>query len=316
MPSKKSKKSKTYQPKMVDGKLNPRYVDLLDVDEPISGQEWYCASFVSPESIIKNKQLFKFEEFVKQWDINKSMLKFLDFLHYVCYSNNIDFDTWREKYMDFVREEKKTIYTSEIEGDFKTFIENNDEKLEEKYHKQNGFQTSINALKIRGSFGTEDECKLRCKMLQEIDVNHDIFIGPVGKWIPLNPSAYKTGDVHYMEEELNQLFFEKNKNDTAAKQEFEKYVRSKKEQAMEENKRNSEKYGVKLTQTMNEFGNLVSIKNTNTQENALDMNNLSVESIRNELFEGDDVIMEKKTDNGLSRLPESTRQQMLQKEES
>ena len=310
----KSKKVKPYEPKMVDGELNPKYVDLLDEDKPISGQHYYCASFVTPENIIKDKQMFKFEEFLKQWDINKSMLKFLDFLHFVCYTNNIDFDVWREKYMEFVKEEKQTIYKSEVEGDFKTYIENNDENLEEKYKKKHGFQTSVRGLKIRGSFDSEEECKLRCKMLQKLDPNHDIFVGMVGKWTPLDPVAYKTGKVEYMEEELNRLFYEKNKNDQSAKQEFEKYVKDKKVNAIEENKRNAEKYGVKLTQTIDENGNLVSIKNTNTQEKSLDVENVTEEMIRNELFEGENVIMEKKTDNGLSRLPESTRQQMKEEQ--
>ena len=50
-------------------------------------------------------------------------------------------------------------------------------------------------------------------MLREIDPNHDIMVGPVGMWMPWDPEAYKTGRVEYMEEELNQLMSEKNKNE-------------------------------------------------------------------------------------------------------
>ena len=50
------------------------------------------------------------------------------------------------------------------------------------------------------------------------------YVGPVGMWMPWEPEAYKTGRVEYLEDELNQLMSEKNKNEKAAKQEFEKRV--------------------------------------------------------------------------------------------
>ena len=54
-------------------------------------------------------------------------------------------------------------------------------------------------------------------MLRELDNNHDVFIGPVGTWMPWDPEAYKTGRVEYLEEELNQLMNEKVKNEKEAK---------------------------------------------------------------------------------------------------
>ena len=43
----------TYQKKVVNGQANPKYIDLLDEDRPISGQKFVCVSFVSPENILK-----------------------------------------------------------------------------------------------------------------------------------------------------------------------------------------------------------------------------------------------------------------------
>ena len=34
-------------------------VDYLDVDEPIPGQNYVCLSFVSPESLMQEKEKFK-----------------------------------------------------------------------------------------------------------------------------------------------------------------------------------------------------------------------------------------------------------------
>ena len=35
------------------GQSNPKYVDLLEVDKGIAGQNFCCISFVSPEKILK-----------------------------------------------------------------------------------------------------------------------------------------------------------------------------------------------------------------------------------------------------------------------
>ena len=48
-------------------------------------------------------------------------------------------------------------------------------------------------------------------MLREIDPNHDVYVGPVGLWMPWEPEAYKTGRVEYVEDELNKLMHEKKK---------------------------------------------------------------------------------------------------------
>ena len=87
---------------------------------------------------------------------------------------------------------------------------------------QNNFQTSVRGLKIRGSYSTQQEAELRCKLLREVDPNHNVYVGPVGMWMPWEPEAYKTGRVEYLEDELNQLMH--NKNEEKAKQEFDKRI--------------------------------------------------------------------------------------------
>jgi hypothetical protein len=67
-PKKNSGKKISFERKTLpNGKPNPKYVDLLDEDNPIAGQKFFCASFCSPEQILKDKQHFYFEEFVNQW---------------------------------------------------------------------------------------------------------------------------------------------------------------------------------------------------------------------------------------------------------
>jgi hypothetical protein len=114
---------------------------------------------------------------------------------------------------------------------------------------------------VRGVFATQGEAELRCKLLREIDPNHDIYVGQVGMWVPFHPEAYKTGRVEYMEETLNQLMSDKKKNEDNAKQDFEKRVREARQKAIEENMKKAEESGNKLTQTINAAGELVGISN-------------------------------------------------------
>ena len=41
----------------------PKYVDILEEDKPIAGQKFVCVSFVSPENILKRKELYFFDQF-------------------------------------------------------------------------------------------------------------------------------------------------------------------------------------------------------------------------------------------------------------
>ena len=68
-------------------------VDLLDEDKPIAGQKFSCISFVSPENHIKNRELYYFENFVKNWDMVKSIDKFQSFLNFVGYKYNLQTET-------------------------------------------------------------------------------------------------------------------------------------------------------------------------------------------------------------------------------
>ena len=301
--SKNSKKSGAgFERKQINGKNNPKYVDLLEEDKSISGQKFVCVSFCSPEKILKQKELFYFEEFLKKWEFDKSMEKFVQFLNFVSYKYNVSFEDVSNDFKDFVKEEKEALTKNSMSDDYKTFVDNNEEELQKQFDIANNFQTNTRGLKIRGSYPSQEEAELRCKMLREIDPNHDVFVGPVGMWMPWDPEAYKTGRVEYMEEELNQLMKEKQKNDANAKTAFEQRTKESKQKAIEENIKNAEKSGNSLTQTIDDQGNLIGVNNGNTQEFALkDKENISTADICMELFEGENIIVGK-SDNGQSQL--------------
>lgn len=283
-----------------NGLPNPKYVDLLDVDKPIAGQTFGCFSFISPETVLKQREMFYFEEFLKQWDMNKSMEKFHQFLNFISFKYKLQFDEIIKDFETFVKEERETIVNSSIEDDYKTFLDRDEKELEKKYNVKHNFQTSVRGFKSRGNFASQEEAELRAKLLRETDPSFDIFVGPIGTWLPWEPEAYKTGRVEYMEEELNQLASEKKKNEEIAKSAFEQRVKDTKQKAIDENKKNAEKHGNVLTQDIDEKGNLVGVGHTSTEQ-ILNSESISVADIRSELFDGDNVVVGK-TDYGQSQL--------------
>ena len=284
-----------------DGTVNPKYVDVLDEDKAIAGQKFVCVSFLSPEKIIEDKNLFFFKQFLKQWDMSKSLEKYAQFLNFVSYKYNLNFDSLSKDLEEFVKSERENLFMTTVEDEFKTFVDNNEERMQSEFDEANTFQTSTRGIKIRGSFPTQGEAEVRAKLLRESDPNHNVYVGPVGLWMPFHPEAYKTGRVEYLEDELNQLMHEKKKNETKAKEDFDARVKEAKQKAIEDNKAKALASGNKLTQTIDEQGNLVSVKDVTTFDNKLG-ESVTAADIRKELFDDDNVVTDKDTDHGLSAL--------------
>ena len=277
----------TYKKKS-NGTINPKYVDLLEEDKPLSGQKFVCVSFVSPENILKQKNDFYFQEFLKHYEIAKSLEKFTQYLNFLSYKYNMKFDNLMEDFQEFMKSEKDTFTENYIPDEYKNFLDSNEDRLEDEFNRVHDFKTCVRGLKIRGTYSTQQEAELRCKLLREVDPNHNVYVGPVGMWMPWDPEAYKTGRVEYLEDELNQLMSEKGKNEAAAKQQFEKRILESKRNAIAENKKLAKKTGNKLTQNITKDGQLYGVNNT--IENSLrGKEGITSADIRKELFEGNNI---------------------------
>ena len=272
-----------------DGTKNPKYVDLLDEDKAVAGQKYVCVSFVSPEKLLKKKEVFFFEEFLKHWDYSKNIQKFTEFLNFLTQKYNIKFDSVMEDFQEFVKSEQKDLVTTTIDNDYKNFLDAKEEDLEAQFQSLYNFQTNTRGLKVRGSYCSQEEAELRCKMLREVDPTHDVYVGPVGMWMPWEPEAYKTGRVEYLEEELNQLMHEKTKNEKQARRAFDKRVIDAKKEAIQENVKLARESGNKLTQNIDENGNLVGVGVSTVEKNLAKNTKISNADIRKELFEGENI---------------------------
>ena len=234
------------------------------------------------------------------------MQKFTEFMNFIAFKYNVNFDKMVADFEEFAKTEGEKLAHTTINDDYKTFLDNNEERLTEQFKKDHTFQTSVRGVKIRGSYPSQEEAELRCKLLREMDPNHDVYVGPVGMWMPWEPEAYKTGRVEYLEDELNKLMHEKKKNEDSAKEQFDKRVKETRENAIKDNIEKAKESGNKLTQTLNEKGELINVANTVTQENALTRAGeiVDTDAIRKELFEGDDILTSedmKNPDRGQSR---------------
>ena len=85
---------------------------------------------------------------------------------------------------------------------------------------------------------------------------------------------------------------QKNKNETSAKEAFEKRVAEAKKTAIQDNINKAKESGNKLSQTIDKDGNLVGVAGMSTVETTLESEEaVAAADIQKELFEGDNIVM-------------------------
>ena len=240
--------------------MSKERIDLLEEDKPIAQQKFVCVSFVSPENVIRRKDLFFFEKFVKNWDMLKSFQKFSQFTSFLAYKYNLNTESVTADLVEFCKEESSKMGEDSVDDDYKTFLDKHQEELEAQYSKAHDFQTNVRGIKIRGTFPTQEEAEARAKTLREHDPNFDVYVGPVGVWMPWEPEAYRTGNVQYLESQLNDLMANKKQNEEKAKEYFDSRVKESKRKAIEENVRKARETNNKLSQTIDKDANLINVR--------------------------------------------------------
>tara|TARA_Y100000385_G_scaffold190689_2_gene197093 strand:+ start:1303 stop:1959 length:657 start_codon:yes stop_codon:yes gene_type:complete len=184
--------------------------DFLEADDPIRGQGYVCLSFISPENVLKNKNLFMVRRFLANLINEKNINLDKEFL-----------DTIDEKFDDF-------LYTRS-------------ESLEKEFSEKNDFQTTVRGVKVRGVYDTMQEAQVRAKLLQKKDKNFNVFVGQVGFWLPWDPNPHNIENQEYFESELNELVKKYKENQDSKDDHFREHVDYVKEQAIKDSKIAKEK---------------------------------------------------------------------------
>jgi hypothetical protein len=145
---------------------------ILTDDPPINGQTWACLSFVSPESVIKDKDAFTVAKFLQSYASSKD-------------------EDFEKLYEDFVN-----------------FKYKHSESIDQDFTKDNKNITNVRGVKIRGVYATQDDARSRAELLHKNDPSFHVFIGTVGQWLPWDPSGDKIDDEVYLDDGLNTLVSE------------------------------------------------------------------------------------------------------------
>lgn len=225
--------------------------DFLTEDVEIPGQKFCLLSFLSPEKVLANKDVFFFSKFLETFEYTQRVTSFESFLMTTVKSVNdkinaeadkaenldlsgvaqtlrasrVQMDNVMDSFQKYVKDSQSELKESKLKSLYDEFLFTNREKLNEAFYIQNEFRTSMRGIKIRGVYASNEEAVARSKKLQRNDMLHDIFVGEVGKWLPWDPAPADVADQEYAEEKLNTLM-KKYKENEDAREAYEREKRS------------------------------------------------------------------------------------------
>ena len=207
--------------------MSEEKVDYLEVDNPIPGQNYVCMSFISPDKVLKQRELFLFNKFMNQrcgeWELK------LDEITKDCseeYKNKINTEI-----KNVLKTEMKYTY-NEFNDKFEDFKYKYQEDLEKAFQKVSNLQTSVRGVKIRGVYDSVQQAEKRAKELQRKDRSFHVFVGQVGYWLPWDPQADNVESEEYLEDDLNNLMKEYKKNEASRDIFYEEQKREKLKESM------------------------------------------------------------------------------------
>ena len=214
--------------------------DFLSEDPEISSQKVVLLSFLSPEKILATKDIFFFQRFLAdyelQWKTSKLEAWMAEQLQAVntrlegiagklqdlsgslvgeVRDSFLRVDKFVEDFQGHCRKNLRELNEQKLKTEFEDFMFKNGTALEEEFHAQNNFATTIRGIKVRGVFASDVEASARAKKLQRSDPNFNIYMGSVGKWMAWEPDASKVGEQEYANEQLNTLMKKYRENEDA-----------------------------------------------------------------------------------------------------
>jgi hypothetical protein len=221
--------------------------DFLSEDPEISSQKIVLLSFLSPEKVLANKDVFFFRNFMQnyalEWRTKKLEVWLAEQVSAIntkleTLAGNLDkvpapaaeaaeavkpsdeirknllrVDVLVEEFQQYVRKNMRELADSKLQEEYDNFLFAHGSKLEEEFFAKNEFRTTMRGIKVRGVFSSEAEAAARAKRLQKADPSFNIYQGHVGKWMAWEPDPNKVGDQEYANEELNTLMKKYRENE-------------------------------------------------------------------------------------------------------
>lgn len=207
--------TRTTAPAVPAERVSTKTEDFLKNDQSIPGQNYVCLSFISPEEVVANKNVFMVHCFLR------------NLLNRFQFSEEPTLDEL--KY--FKTEMFKHLESSGTDDKFRDFMAIYQDELEKKFYELNDYHTTIRGLKVRGVYDTYPEAKARSEEIRSLDKNFNVYVGQVGYWLPWDPSPTTIKDQEYQETELNTLVKKYNENLKLKDQHFQENIDYVREQA-------------------------------------------------------------------------------------
>jgi hypothetical protein len=198
--------------------VSTKEIDYLDEDKPIRNQNYVCLSFISPEDVLIDKEIFLFSKFTQSFSSQVTELL-----------NGIQNKYPDESSMiEVIRENNSHLFNvNELQEQYKFYKGIHNQQLESDFAKTVDFKTSIRGIKVRGVFDTLNEAQVRAEVLKKMGDKFDIFVAQVGCWCPWSPNPDDLQDQEYSEASLNTLM-KKYKDNQQAKDEIYQQRKSEK----------------------------------------------------------------------------------------
>jgi len=178
--------------------VSTKEVDYLDEDKAIRGQNYVCLSFISPEDVLANKEVFMFNKFMAS--VQKDMSTIIDMLK-IRYPDDVDL-------LENIKATQSHFFSNkdvDLQEQYRFFKQSNEGECDREFLEQNDFKTCVRGIKVRGVFETIKEAQVRAEVLKRMGDKFDIFIGQVGCWCPWSPNPNDMPDQEYGETQLNTL---------------------------------------------------------------------------------------------------------------
>lgn len=174
--------------------------DFLEQDAPIRGQNFAVVSFVSPEEILRSKDVFAMGRFFTS--IAKDVDSMLTGM-----SERFADDLLSQGCVRSIRERYSYLWSVDgMQSEYVGFRKEHEAMINSEFSAVNGdFCTSIRGLKIRGVYESEVEARNRIKSIQLKDPLFDVYMMEVGCWCPWNPNPEDVKDSEFNETQLNTL---------------------------------------------------------------------------------------------------------------
>jgi hypothetical protein len=162
-------------------------------------------SFLSPEKVIKQKQEYMFEEFIKFMDYDWKVKGLEHLMAFLSKKYSLKIDDLLKDAEEFGKVRDEEIRQTDVPEQWQVFLLRHEKDLQEKFDNSVEFRTNVRGVKVRRSFPTVEEAQVMAKVLQRKYPKDSLYIGKVGTWLPWDPSEHLMPEVEYAEKELNEL---------------------------------------------------------------------------------------------------------------